>query len=113
MIERHRLWGCSLRCDVLSWALVLTPRRKHLGGFSSLQTLATILSRLLGVVWALSALETCRALLKGVFYFRVEGGWAKSPFLQGVAVLQGSPYPVSRMVAVSQGCPYSLELKAL
>lgn len=73
MIEQHQLWGLSLRRGV-SLALELTLRWKLLGGFSSLRTPSTILSRLLGVVWALSVLETCRALLKGVSYFRVVGG---------------------------------------
>lgn len=58
MIEQHRLWGRSLRCGIDS-------ETEDLGGFSSLQALSTILCRLLGVVWALCALETCRALLKG------------------------------------------------
>lgn len=67
IIEQHWLWGCSLGCGVLL----------GFGVDSEMEALGWILQfadSFQHPLQALSALETCRALFKGVSYFRVEGG---------------------------------------
>lgn len=102
MIEQHRLWGCSLRPGV-SLGFGVDSETEALGWILQFANSSTILSRLLGVLWAL---ETCRALLKGVFYFRVEEGEGvlRAPSYKGLQYCKVPP-TLYRMTAVSQGYP--------